>query len=127
MSVCNLLVSLLSIIFLYVIQSSANSRILDSIFLQISYTLSRKSRGLYTPRCGTPEVTLTSSDSCLFTQTLCEHPKRNSFTQTTTLKSIPVAAIFVSCLSCGTKSKAFEKSIIIASVLTPLSSKSAIS
>ena len=46
---------------------------------------------------------------------------------TTTLKSTPVAAIFVSALSCGTKLKASEKSIIIVSVLTPSSSESAIS
>ena len=58
---------------------------------------------------------------------LCERPKRNSFIRTNSLKSIQVAVIFVSILSCGTKSKAFEKSMIIASVLTSSSSESAIS
>jgi hypothetical protein len=52
---------------------------------------------------------------------------RNSFTHTTTLKPTPVATIFISGLSYGTKSKYYEKSIIIASVLTPSSSESAIS
>ena len=77
--------------------------------------------------CGTPEVTLASSDSCPSILTLCERPKRNSFTQTTTLKSTPAAAIFVSSLPYGIKSKVFEKAIIIASILTPSSSESTIS
>ena len=97
------------------------------MFLQISLTYARNSRGPNTLPCGTPEVTLTSSDNCPSTLTLCERPKRNPCTHKTTLKSTPVAAIFVSSLSYGTKSKAFEKYIIIASVPTPLSSESAIS
>ena len=76
---------------------------------------------------GTPEVIVTSSDNCPSTLTLCKLPKRNPFTHTATLKSTPVAMIFVSSLSCRTKLKAFEKYIIIASVLTPSSSESAIS
>ena len=123
-SVCNLM-SLLSIIFRYIIQSLANNRGLDPLFFQISLTSARKSRGPNTFPCGTPEFTL-SSDNCSSTLTLCELPKRNSFTHTSTLKSTPVAAIFVTSLSRGIKSNAFEKSIIIASVLTPSSSESAI-
>jgi len=42
----------------------------------------------------------------------CVPSKRNSFTHTTTLRSTPITALFVSSLSCGTKSNAFEKSII---------------
>ena len=76
--------------------------------------------------CGTPELTLTSSDSCPSTLTLYECPKRNSYTHTTTLRSTLFATIFISSLSCGTESKVFEKSIIVMSVLTPLSSESAI-
>ena len=78
-------------------------------------------------RCGTHDVTPTSSAIAMSTLTLCERPKRNSFTHATTLKSTPVATIFVNSLSRGTKMKAFKKSIIIASVLTPSSSASAIS
>ena len=77
--------SLLSLIFLYIIQSSANSRILDSAFLQISL-ISRDSRGPNTLPYGTPEVNLTFSDSCPCILTLCERPKRNSFIHTTTFK-----------------------------------------
>jgi len=76
--------------------------------------------------CGTSEVTLTSSDIFQSTLTLYERPKRISFTHTTTLKSTPFAANFVSSVSCGTKSKTFEK-YIITSVLTPSSSESTIS
>ena len=76
--------------------------------------------------CSNPEVTLSPSDSCPSALTLYRRPKRNSFTHTTTLKSTPVAAIFVTNLSRGTKSNAFQKSIIM-SVLTPLSSESTIS
>ena len=57
---------------------------------------------------GNPEVTMTSCDSCPSTLRLCEHPRRNSFTHTST-----IGAIFLSRLTCGTKSKTVEKSIII--------------
>ena len=71
-SVCNLSMSLLSFIFLYIIQSSANSRTLDSVLLQIP----RNSTGPNTLPCSSPQVTLTSSDSCPSTLTLCELLKR---------------------------------------------------
>jgi hypothetical protein len=113
-SYCNLSMSLLSFILLYIIKSSAYSRILDSAFLQISLTQARKSRGTNTLPCRTSDVTLAFSDGRPSALTLCE--------RTTTLKSNPVSALFVSSLSRGTKSKAFEKSITFASVLNPSSS-----
>jgi hypothetical protein len=91
--------------------SSAKSLIVDSMFLQISFTYARNSRGPNTLPCGTADVALTSSDSCPPTLTLWVRPKRNSLVHITTLESTPDAAIFVSSRSCGTKSKAFEKSI----------------
>ena len=108
-----------------------------SVF-QISLTQATNSTGPNTLPCGTPQVTLNSSDNCPSTLTLCERPKRvsfthtttespntnsfthttterpnaNSFIHTTTLKSTQFAAISVSSLSFGTELKAFEKSII---------------
>ena len=76
-SFCNFPVSFLFVIFLYVIQSSAKSTILESMFLQISFTYIRNSNGLKTLPCGTPEVTLTFLDSCPPTLTLCVRPTRN--------------------------------------------------
>ena len=107
---------------------------------KISLTQATNSTGPNTLPCGTPQVTLNSSDNCPSTLTLCERPKRisfthttterpntNCFTPTTTLKSTQFAAIFVSSLSCGTELNAFEKSIIISPVLNPSSSQSALS
>ena len=68
--------SLLFIIFLYIIHSSANSRKLGSVFLQISSTQPRNNSGHNTLPCGIPDIALTSSDSCLSTLTLCEGAKR---------------------------------------------------
>jgi len=69
--------------------------------------------------CATPDVTLTSSYNCPPTPTLCERP--NDLAHTTTLESTPEDAIFISSRSYETKSKSFEKSIIIASTLAPSS------
>jgi hypothetical protein len=90
-------------------KSSVNTHIIDWVFLQISLTYVRNNGGTNTFLCSNPEFPLTSSDSCLClsTLTLCECPKRKSYTHTTTLKSTTVAMIFVSSLSCGIKSKAF--------------------
>jgi len=49
---------------IYIIQSSAKSLILESLFLQISFTYTRDSSGPKTLSCGTPEFTLTSLHSC---------------------------------------------------------------
>ena len=78
-------------------------------------------RGPNTLPCGTPEVTLTSLDICPPTLTLCVRPKRKSLIHTTTLESTPEFAILFSNRPWGTKSKALEKSTIIASILSPLS------
>ena len=117
----------LLIIFLYVTQSSVESLIVDTMFLQISLTYARNRRGPNTLPYGTPDVTLTSSDNCTPTLTLCVQPKRNSLTYATTLESTLEFAIFISSWSCGTQSKAFETSITIALILSPLSIGSAIS
>jgi hypothetical protein len=75
------------------------------------------SRGPSTLPCGTPDATVT----------LCVRPRRNSLIHATTLESTLEAAIFVNRRSWGTKSKAFEQLIIIASTLPLLSSNSALS
>jgi hypothetical protein len=93
----------------------------------MSITYASKSSGPSTLRCSAAVVTLTSSDNCCPTLTLCVRLKKNSFIHTTTLVSTPKAAIFVSSRSRGTKSKVFEKSIIIASNLPLLSNESAMS
>jgi hypothetical protein len=59
--------------------------------------------------------------------TLCLRPRRNSLTNAAIFESTPEIAVFISSLSCGTKSKAFEKSITIASILSLLSVESAMS
>ena len=59
--------------------------------------------------------------------TLTLWPTRNSLAQMTTLESMPEASSLVSSRSWGTKLKALVKSIIIASILTPLSKQSAMS
>jgi len=55
-SFCNFSLSFLFVIFLYIIQSLAKSLILKLMFLQISFTYTRKSSGPRTLPCGTPEV-----------------------------------------------------------------------
>jgi len=119
--------SLSFMIFLYIIQSSTKGLIVGTNFLQISFTYARNRSGSNTLPYGTPDVTMTSSDNCLPTLTLCERPQRNSLTHRTTLESTPDAAIFVSIRSHGTKSRAFENSITIASILAPSSRESATS
>jgi hypothetical protein len=44
-------------------------------------------------------------------------PKENFLIHTTTLKSTPEAAIFISSQSWGTKSKAFEKSTRVGTLI----------
>ena len=117
-SFCKFSISFLFVIFLYIINSSAKILIFESTFLQISLTYTRNSSGLKTLPCGTPEFILTSLDRCRPTVTFCVRPTSNSLTQTTTLVSTPEIASFVSSRSWGTKSKALEKSIIIACIPT---------
>jgi hypothetical protein len=124
--ICKFSVLLLFKIFLYIIQPSAKSLLVDSVFLHVSFTFARNSSGPRTLPCGTPDVTLTSSDNCPPTLTLCVLPRRNSPIHTTTSSPPARPQYFVSNRSWGTKSKAFEKSIIILSVLPSLSSESAI-
>ena len=95
-SFCNFSMSFLLVISLYITQSSAKSQTFESMFLQISFTYTRNSSGPKTVPCGTPEITLTSLDSCLPTLTLCVQPTRNSLTRTTTLEFTPEATSFVS-------------------------------
>jgi hypothetical protein len=113
--------------FLYNIQSSAKSLIVNSMFLHILFTYSRKRSGSTTLPFCTPDVTPTYSDNCPPTLNLCERPTRNSLIHTSTFESTPEPAIFVSSQSYGTKSKAFENSIIFASILVPSSRESAMS
>ena len=102
-SSCNISMPLSFMIFRYIIQSSPISLIVGSKFLQIPFTYARNRSGPNTLPYGTLDITLTSSDNCLPTLTLCEQPQRNSLTHTTTLESTPEAAIFVSVRSYGTK------------------------
>jgi hypothetical protein len=62
-SICNFSLCLMSIIFLYNIQSSAKSLSVDSLLYQISIMYAKNSSGPSTLPCGTPDVTLTSSNS----------------------------------------------------------------
>jgi hypothetical protein len=112
--------SFLFVIFLYIIQSSAKRLILGSAFLQVTFTCTRNNSGHETLPYGTPDVTLTSLDSCPPILTLCVRSKRNYFTQIATLESTPEAASFISRRSRGIKSEALEKSIIIASTPNPV-------
>jgi hypothetical protein len=64
--ICKFSIFLLLIIFLYIIHSSAKSLIVDSIFLQKSFTYARNRSGPNTLPWGTPDVTLTSSTNCPF-------------------------------------------------------------
>jgi hypothetical protein len=98
-SFCNFPMSFLFVIFIYILQSSAKNLILESISLQISLTYTINCSGPKTLSCGTPEVTLTSSDSYPLNLTLCIRPTTNYLTQTTNLDSSPMAASFVSSLS----------------------------
>jgi len=98
-----------------------NSLILESIFLQISFTFTRNNSGPKRLPRGTTEVNLTSLNSCSPTLTLCVQPTRKSLTQSTTLQSTPEAASFVSSRSWRTQSKALQNSIMIASIPTPSS------
>jgi hypothetical protein len=70
---------------------------------------------------------LTSSDNCPPTLTLYVRPRGNPPVRTAALEAAPEASIFVSSRSWGTKAKAYEKSIVIASILPPLSSETAMS
>jgi len=84
----------LFVIFLYIIQLSEKSLTLETMFLQISFTYTRNRSGTKIFPCGTPEVTLTSLDSCPSTLTLCVRRTRNSLTQTTTFESTSEASLF---------------------------------
>jgi len=75
-------------------------------FLEFSPNIIYRS-GPNTLPYGIPDVTLTSSDNCPLTVTLCERPRRNTLAHTSTLESNPEAAFFISNQSYGTKSKAF--------------------
>ena len=99
--------------FSYVLESSAKSLILESMFLQISFTYTRNSSGSKTLPCGTPEITFTLLNICPPTLTLYVRRTRNSLIKATTLESALEAANFISSQSWGTKLKALEKSIII--------------
>jgi len=92
--------------FVQILESSANSLILELMLPQISFTYTTNSSGPKTLPCGTPGVTLTTLDSCPPTLTLCVRPRRNSLTQRT-----PEADSFVSNRSWGTKSQDLEKSL----------------
>jgi len=72
-------------IFMYIIQSFAKSLIVDFKFLQISFTCMRNRNGPNTLSCGTTNITLTYSDNCPPTLTLCEWP----ITHTTILETLP--------------------------------------
>ena len=89
-------------------QSFAKNLIVDSMYLHILFTYTRKRSGSTTLPCCTPDVTPTSSDNCPPTITLYERPKRNFLIHTTTFESTPKPAVFISSQSYGTKSKAFE-------------------
>jgi len=91
------------------------------MFLQISFTYTRNSGRQKKQPCGTPEVILTSFDSCPLILTLCIRPTRNSLTQKTTPVSTPEDASFISSRAWGRKSKALEKSIIMTFISTPSS------
>ena len=80
--------------------TSVKSLILESLFLQISFTYTRNSNGPKTLTCVTSEVTLTYLDSFPPTLTLSVRPTRNSPTQMTTLESTPEAASFISPYQC---------------------------
>jgi hypothetical protein len=101
--------------------------IVDSMFFHILFTYARKRSGFTKLACCTTDVTPTSSDNCPSSLTRCERPKRNSLIHTTIFESTPEPAIFVSSQSYGTKSKAFENSVIVASILVPSSRESAMS
>jgi hypothetical protein len=60
-SICKFSVSLLFKIVLYIMQSSAKSITVDSIFLQLLFTYARNSSGPSSIPYGTPDVTLTCS------------------------------------------------------------------
>jgi hypothetical protein len=119
--------SSLLITFLYITQSSAKILIVDKVFLQTSIPYVRNRKGLNKLSCATPDITQTSCVNCPPTLTLCVRLKRNFLTHATTIESTPEFPIFISSRSCRTKSKAFEKSITIALILSPLSIEFAMS
>jgi hypothetical protein len=100
-------------------------RKVESMFLEITFTYTRKSTGPKTLSCCTSKLTLTSLDSCTTILRLCLLPTKKSITQTTTFVCIPQAASFLSSRWQGTTSKALNIYIIMASILTPSSEESA--
>jgi hypothetical protein len=96
-------VSLSFVIFTHNLQSCAKSSEVDSKFLQTSSTYARNRIEFNTLSCGTPDVTLSSSDNC---PPLCERRNGNFLTHTTTIESNSEAANFISSRSYGTKLKA---------------------
>jgi len=101
----------------YIIQSSAKNLIVDPVYIPI------RSQGREVGPSSTPVITRTHSDNCPPTLTLCQRPKSNSLNHTITLES--EAAIFVSSRS--PEIIRIEKSIVIASILSPSSRESAMS
>ena len=89
----------LFLIILQILQLSANSLTLDSMFLQITFTFTTNNSVPKTLRCVTSEFNLTSLNSFPPTLTLSVPPTSNSFAQTTILEYTPRTDSFVSSLS----------------------------
>ena len=69
--------------------SSANRRILDRMFSLMSLMYSKKSIGLRTEPCGTPDVTSVVSDRAPLTETRCLRFDRKDVIQLCALPVIP--------------------------------------
>jgi hypothetical protein len=87
-SICKFSTSLLFKMFLYIIQSSAKSVIVGSLFFQISFTYARNNSGQRILPCDKHDVTLISFDNCTPSLTLCVRSNRNSLIHTTSSHSI---------------------------------------
>ena len=112
---------MLEYILRYIMLSSANRRILDSMFSLMSLMYSKKSIGPRTEPCGTPDVTSVVSDRTPLNETRCLRFDRKDVIQLCVLPVIPYEVSLDRRRLCGTLSKALAKSRRIASVCVLLS------
>jgi len=116
-SCCKMIWSCGVLISRYIKQSSAKSR--TRIRSGRSFIWHRNSRG--TVPCGTPEMTGVSSDDTPSNTTLIWRHVRKLVNQAWREPLIPYLSNLYGSLSCGTASKAFEKSSISMSTWVPAS------
>jgi hypothetical protein len=105
---------------LCIVQSLVKNPVVDSVFLQITFAYARNNSGPST----LPELTLSSSDNC-YPSLFVYGPKGIPLSIKLPSSLLRRLQFLLNSREWGTESKAFQKSVIIASVLRQLSNEPA--